>query len=209
MITLTRSPDGRRASTIGLDSSTRRLTVETMRSMVCISWSWEAKRSGQLLDPAAAFDEDRVRAVDHDLRDRGVLEERFEDAEAEGLVDDPADQLGALDGREDRALAADDVARAPAPGGRGARRRPASSSPRGRSPPGAWRGTRRPDGRPRSRWPFSSGALMRARRLMGGAPRMAMGGALSGRGHGGGLARGPSPKQAEQDDRDGDRDRRR
>ena len=45
-MTLTRSPDGRRASTIGLDSSTRRLTVETMRSMVCISWSWEAKRRG-------------------------------------------------------------------------------------------------------------------------------------------------------------------
>ncbi|MGX1118357.1 hypothetical protein RKD37_003720 [Streptomyces ambofaciens] len=46
MMTLTRSPEGRRASTIGFDSSTRRLTVETMRSMVCISWSWEAKRRG-------------------------------------------------------------------------------------------------------------------------------------------------------------------
>ena len=34
MITLTRSPVGRRASTIGLDSSTRRLTCETMRSIV-------------------------------------------------------------------------------------------------------------------------------------------------------------------------------
>ena len=34
MITLTRSPVGRRASTIGLDSSTRRLTWETMRSIV-------------------------------------------------------------------------------------------------------------------------------------------------------------------------------
>ena len=34
MITLTRSPLGRRASTIGLDSSTRRLTVETIRSIV-------------------------------------------------------------------------------------------------------------------------------------------------------------------------------
>ena len=34
MITLTRSPVGRRASTIGLDSSTRRLTRETMRSIV-------------------------------------------------------------------------------------------------------------------------------------------------------------------------------
>ena len=34
MITFTRSPDGSRASTIGLDSSTRRLTVETIRSIV-------------------------------------------------------------------------------------------------------------------------------------------------------------------------------
>ena len=34
MITFTRSPVGRRASTIGLDSSTRRLTCETMRSIV-------------------------------------------------------------------------------------------------------------------------------------------------------------------------------
>ncbi len=34
MITLTRSPVGSRASTIGLDSSTRRLTCDTMRSIV-------------------------------------------------------------------------------------------------------------------------------------------------------------------------------
>lgn len=47
MITLTRSPEGSRASTIGLDSSTRRLTVETMRSMVCISCSWDEKRIGR------------------------------------------------------------------------------------------------------------------------------------------------------------------
>ena len=122
-MTLTRSPVGRRASTIGLDSSTRRLTVETMRSMVCISCSCEAKRSGQLLDPAGPLDEDLVRAVDHDLGDRGVLQERFEHAEAERLVDDPADQLGALGGGQHRALAADDVARARAPGAPGARPR--------------------------------------------------------------------------------------
>lgn len=46
MITLTRSPVGRRASTMGFDSSTRRLTVETMRSIVCMSWSVEANRNG-------------------------------------------------------------------------------------------------------------------------------------------------------------------
>ncbi len=46
MITLTRSPDGRRASTIGFDSSTLRFTVETIRSMVCINWSAETNRRG-------------------------------------------------------------------------------------------------------------------------------------------------------------------
>ena len=45
MITLTRSPLGRRASTIGLDSSTRRLTVETIRSMVCMSSASPVKRA--------------------------------------------------------------------------------------------------------------------------------------------------------------------
>ena len=39
MITLTRSPVGSRASTIGLDSSTRRLTCETIRSIVWLSWA--------------------------------------------------------------------------------------------------------------------------------------------------------------------------
>ncbi len=46
MITLTRSPEGSRASTIGFASSTRRLTVETMRSMVCISCSLDENRIG-------------------------------------------------------------------------------------------------------------------------------------------------------------------
>ena len=110
MMTLTRSPEGRRASTIGFDSSTRRLTVETMRSMVCISCSCGGEADGQLLDAAAALDEDLVGAVDHDLGDGGVLEERFEDAEPERLVDHAADEQRALVGGEDRALAADDVA---------------------------------------------------------------------------------------------------
>ena len=43
MITLTRSPVGSRASTIGLDSSTRRLTCETMRSIVWYSWPSSVK----------------------------------------------------------------------------------------------------------------------------------------------------------------------
>jgi hypothetical protein len=38
MMALTREPSGRRASTMGEDSSTRRPTRETMRSMICSRW---------------------------------------------------------------------------------------------------------------------------------------------------------------------------
>ena len=38
MMALTREPSGRRASTMGDDSSTRRPTRETMRSMICSRW---------------------------------------------------------------------------------------------------------------------------------------------------------------------------
>jgi hypothetical protein len=36
---LTREPSARRASTIGLDSSMRRPTELTIRSMICIKWA--------------------------------------------------------------------------------------------------------------------------------------------------------------------------
>lgn len=68
----------------------------------------EAER--ELLHAAGTLHEDLVGAVDHDLGDGRVFEERFEHAEAEGLVHDAADELGPLGGGEDRALAADDVA---------------------------------------------------------------------------------------------------
>ena len=66
--TFTRAPRGsrlsagRRASTIGLDSSTRRLTVETMRSIVCSSWALLEKLVEQPLEAAVPLDEDRSRA---------------------------------------------------------------------------------------------------------------------------------------------------
>ena len=46
MITLTRDPSLRRASTIGDNSSTRRPMLETMRSMTCISCSLLSKVTG-------------------------------------------------------------------------------------------------------------------------------------------------------------------
>ena len=43
-MTLTRLPSGRRASQIGLDSSTRRPTWLTMRWQMFMSWALSAKR---------------------------------------------------------------------------------------------------------------------------------------------------------------------
>lgn len=82
--TLTRAPRGirlsagRRASTIGLDSSTRRFTVETMRSMVCIACSSLLNGAGQRSSLAGPLDVDGVVPVDHDLADAGVVEDRLE-----------------------------------------------------------------------------------------------------------------------------------
>jgi len=45
MIALTREPSGRRASTIGCDSSMRRPTRLTMRSMIAIRWLLSRKRT--------------------------------------------------------------------------------------------------------------------------------------------------------------------
>ncbi len=56
MITFTRSPVGSRASTIGLDSSTRRFTCETIRSIVWKSCASLVKRDIRLLDPPVALD---------------------------------------------------------------------------------------------------------------------------------------------------------
>ena len=46
MIAFTREPSGSRASTMGLDSSTRRPTRETMRSMMRSRWRSSSKRTG-------------------------------------------------------------------------------------------------------------------------------------------------------------------
>ena len=52
MIALTREPSGSRASTIGLDSSMRRPTELTMRSMICIRCRSSLKDDVGLLEPA-------------------------------------------------------------------------------------------------------------------------------------------------------------
>src|ERR1700680_4377288 len=82
MTTLTRDPSLSRASQMGVDSSTRRPTRLTMRSMTCRIWR---SLSGFL-------DVDLLRVVGHDLGDGRVGEERFQRTKAQHVVEDRVDQ---------------------------------------------------------------------------------------------------------------------
>ena len=106
MIALTREPSCSRASTIGLDSSMRRPTELTMRSMICIRWRSSLKVIAGFLEQAVPLDVDLVVAVDQDVRDVAVLEQRLERPEAEQLVEDVDDQVLALEEAERASSAA-------------------------------------------------------------------------------------------------------
>ena len=99
---LTREPSGRRASTMGLDSSMRRPTSETILSMMrsrCFSSVKVTLRQFQLAPPLHV---DLVVGVDQDVRHRRVGHQQLQRAEAQHLVLDVADQrapLGIVDGR--------------------------------------------------------------------------------------------------------------
>ena len=96
MIAFTREPSGRRASTIGDASSTRRPIREMILSMIrrrC--WSSTNAALG-LDDLAAALDVDVARAVHHDLGDGVVAQERLERPVAEDVVGDLARDLRPL-----------------------------------------------------------------------------------------------------------------
>ena len=92
MIALTRLPSGRRASTIGEDSSMRRPTWATILLMMRRRCDSSVKRAGVWLQPAAALDPDVVRAVDHDLGHGVVGQQPLERPVAEDVVGDLADQ---------------------------------------------------------------------------------------------------------------------
>jgi hypothetical protein len=53
-----------------------------------------------VFEAAAPLDVHRLRAVDHDLRDAGIVEEAVDRAVAGRVVDDVTDQLGTLRGRQ-------------------------------------------------------------------------------------------------------------
>ena len=95
MIAFTRLPSGRRASTIGDDSSMRRPTCETILSMIRSRCALSANVRRVLLELAVALDEDPVEVVDHDLGHGVVAEQRLERPVAEDVVGDLADDAGA------------------------------------------------------------------------------------------------------------------
>ena len=92
MTALTREPSGRRASTRGLDSSMRRPSgrddpVDDPQHVLVVQ-----EVAVDPLDLAGALDVEVVRAVDHDLGDRLVEQERVERPEAADFVDQLLDQ---------------------------------------------------------------------------------------------------------------------
>ena len=68
------------------------------------------ERDAGVLDPAGPLDEDRARAVDHDLVDGRVAQQRLERAEPEGPLDDAAHEVLARLGVEHPGLALDERA---------------------------------------------------------------------------------------------------
>ena len=104
MMAFTREPSTRRASTIGLDSSTRRPMGAMMRSMMRITCSsfWNVMFDSSSLP--ASLDVDLARAVDHDLGDALVTQERLERTQADDLVGDLLQHPDALGTGEGEAL---------------------------------------------------------------------------------------------------------
>ena len=85
MIALTREPSGKRASTIGDDSSTRRPTRLTMRSMTASRCALLRKLIVDARELPFALDVDVLRAVDEDVADGVVAEQRLDRTESGDL----------------------------------------------------------------------------------------------------------------------------
>ena len=106
---LIREPSASRASTIGEDSSTRRPTACTIRSMMRRYWCGELKTTSLRSMLALALDPDLVEAVAHDFGDVPVGQQRLERAVAERVLEHLLDEALALDGRDPDVLALEDL----------------------------------------------------------------------------------------------------
>ena len=92
MMALTREPSASLASTIGLDSSMRRPTELTIRSMIRSRCASSLNDHVDRLEHAVALDVHLVEAVHQDVRDLRVGEQFLERPEAEQFVEDVADE---------------------------------------------------------------------------------------------------------------------
>ena len=101
---LMREPSGSRASTIGDDSSTRRLTSPTILSMTRRRCDSLEESDLRLLDLALALDVDPLGPVDHDLCHLRVVEERLDGTVTEDVVGDVLAQSSPVRQRERRGL---------------------------------------------------------------------------------------------------------
>ena len=144
----TRLPSGRRTSTIGLASSTRRPPAPTTRSITWRRCSASRNRTASGTSRPAALDEDRRGPVRDDLGHGRVAHQRLERAQPDRVVDDLLHQTLQVDdagGSRGRARAGLSAGRRRSTAAL-ARRLPAAarSSPRAREPgtDPPWRRTR-------------------------------------------------------------------
>ena len=114
MTTLTRDPSARRASTIGLSSSTRRPSGARIRSIASRSARSDEKRTSRSLDSPAPLDVDPLRPVHHHLLDRGIRQQLLERAEAHRVAKDQLTHLGTPGIREHRGVVVHQLGRPPA-----------------------------------------------------------------------------------------------
>ena len=114
----TRLPSGRRASTIGLDSSTRRPTELTTRSITWRRCSSSRKAAGSRTSrPPRSVYTARGAVRDH-LGHPPVAEQRLERPHADRVVDDACDEPTGVGRIEQQPVAANEIPRRPL--GRGA-----------------------------------------------------------------------------------------
>ena len=99
-MTFTRLPSKSLASQIGLDSSTRRPTCETIFWQMFSSLRSRPEPDPGLLDLAFDFDEDVLGSVHHDVSDVVASQQRIERTESKQILADLAQQDILLDNRQ-------------------------------------------------------------------------------------------------------------
>ena len=95
---------------MGEDSSTRRPTRDTMRSMICMRCDIVFERQACKFKLSGALDVDPVEAVDQDIGDGLVFQQRLERAQAKDLVENFAGEAFPFGKAERHDFAVDRIA---------------------------------------------------------------------------------------------------